>query len=302
MHSIRGKHRRGRHGLIRALPFLLALCSGWTIADEPAIPHVSAKARDSYAQSYRYASPHKAFAIAPGGSWSWRAEAADARTAGEQAIAACAEHTDQTCVLFDLNGETVFDSWRWPGLWAPYPSAAEAASRPVGSARGQRFPNLRFSDSQGREHRLSDFRGKLVLVHFWGSWCPPCMREFPGLQTLYRQLQTRLGDRISMILLQAREPFSQSMDWARKNRFDDLPLYDSGSQGSQHSHFNSADGTPIPDRQLAPLFPTSILLDRHGIVLFRHKGPVSDWREYLDFFEHASNPDDGPQQAPTSVR
>ncbi|MDD4928594.1 MAG: TlpA disulfide reductase family protein [Gallionella sp.] len=40
-------------------------------------------------------------------------------------------------------------------------------------------------DLQGRTHRLSDYRGKWVLVNFWATWCPPCLNEIPELNSLH---------------------------------------------------------------------------------------------------------------------
>lgn len=41
------------------------------------------------------------------------------------------------------------------------------------------------TDTEGRIHRLSDYRGKWVLVNFWATWCPPCLEEMPDLVSLH---------------------------------------------------------------------------------------------------------------------
>jgi len=41
-----------------------------------------------------------------------------------------------------------------------------------------------FKDMKGQEQRLQDYRGKWVLVNFWGTWCPPCLEEIPDLIAL----------------------------------------------------------------------------------------------------------------------
>lgn len=46
---------------------------------------------------------------------------------------------------------------------------------------------FRFEDSKGKIHRLSDYRGKWVLVNFWATWCPPCLEEIPDLISLYKE-------------------------------------------------------------------------------------------------------------------
>ena len=46
-----------------------------------------------------------------------------------------------------------------------------------------------FKDMQGHEQRLQDYRGKWVLVNFWATWCPPCRKEMPDLNTLYQRFK-----------------------------------------------------------------------------------------------------------------
>lgn len=47
------------------------------------------------------------------------------------------------------------------------------------------------TDMQGEVHRLSDYRGKWVLVNYWATWCPPCLEEVPDLVMLYDQYKDR---------------------------------------------------------------------------------------------------------------
>lgn len=54
-----------------------------------------------------------------------------------------------------------------------------------------RPPQLTFRDLQGRYVRLSDYRGKVVLVNFWATWCPPCRKEIPDLIRLQREYRSR---------------------------------------------------------------------------------------------------------------
>jgi len=61
--------------------------------------------------------------------------------------------------------------------------AALAIHRP---AEPPEAPDFTLSDVEGRPVRLREFRGKLVFVNFWATWCPPCRLEMPGMEQLYQ--------------------------------------------------------------------------------------------------------------------
>ncbi len=55
-------------------------------------------------------------------------------------------------------------------------------NRPV--AQGDTAPNFQLEDTKGNKVSLADLRGKVVLVNFWATWCPPCKEEMPSMERL----------------------------------------------------------------------------------------------------------------------
>lgn len=54
-------------------------------------------------------------------------------------------------------------------------------------------PNFTLTDTQGNQVRLSDFRGKIVIIDFWATWCPPCRRGIPDLIDLQKAYKNKLA-------------------------------------------------------------------------------------------------------------
>jgi peroxiredoxin len=70
-------------------------------------------------------------------------------------------------------------------------------------AIGAEAPNWTLSDPEGTEHSLVDYRGKLVVLDFWGTWCHPCLQAMPGMQSVHDQLA---GEGVVVLGLSCNEP------------------------------------------------------------------------------------------------
>lgn len=252
-------------------------CNAAALNDIKAVPHLDSAGQEGYRDFLAF-DKHRAFAIAPGGAWYWKGGEISAESASRNTLQACQNDNGMACVLYAVDDRVVFDEISWSRLLGPYLNRAEADATRFGLNRGERFYNLAFKNAEGKPILLSDLRGKVVLLHFWGSWCPPCRGEMPELQKL-RQALSASSD-IQMVLLQVQEDFDLSRRWTKQQHLN-LPLYDSGVKGKAMSALALSDGRKINDRDIAPAFPTTYILDKHGIVVFSSVGPVSRWPQYL---------------------
>jgi cytochrome c biogenesis protein CcmG/thiol:disulfide interchange protein DsbE len=66
-----------------------------------------------------------------------------------------------------------------------------AALTAVAAGQSSNSPTLMLKDVQGRRLRLSDYKGKVVLLNFWATWCPPCRAEMPDLIKMQREYQSK---------------------------------------------------------------------------------------------------------------
>jgi thiol-disulfide isomerase/thioredoxin len=152
------------------------------------------------------------------------------------------------------------------GLLALAGSATAAAQQDDDQALSYQFtalepplaaPDFVLSDMDGERHTLQDYRGKVVLLNFWATWCPPCRREMPALEQLY----LRLAEQGFVVLAvnQWEDPDHVFAYTGELNVFPTFPiLFDPDSSVSERFGVKG--------------LPTSFLLDQDGRVRYRAIG------------------------------
>ncbi|MDU8926278.1 redoxin domain-containing protein [Alisedimentitalea sp. MJ-SS2] len=271
-----------------SLPYRLAAMIGLTLITglqavaDPASDKVLPSAAQNAFAEYQQAVPDRAFAIAPGGAWGWASDSPTMEFAEKHAISLCRQHTEQPCHIYAVNDRVVLDLEAWNTSWRLAADPEETAPD-TGVHRGSVFPDIVFHSAEGRQIKLSDLRGKTVFLHFWGSWCPPCKAELPGIAALSKSLADEKN--VLFILLQTREPLSRSKRWLTQQNLT-LPLHDSGHQDPDDTVFRLADGSEIEDRAMARVFPTTFVLNGDGRVVFASFGPVENWKAYLSLIRN----------------
>ena len=140
-------------------------------------------------------------------------------------------------------------------------------------------PDLSFSDVDGKPLSLQDFRGKIVLLNLWATWCPPCREELPSLE----RLQGELGGTEFQVLMLSTDTGRET---AVRRLFGELAMDDSGI-------FIDSTGSATRDLGVFGM-PTTLLLDGDGNEIGRKIGPAEwDNAAALSFFrELISNGED----------
>jgi peroxiredoxin len=125
-------------------------------------------------------------------------------------------------------------------------------------AEGMANLTLTMKDMNGAEVKLADQKGKVVLLNFWATWCPPCLAEIPEFVKVYEE-KKRDGFTILGVSTDDTPEQLQAFASERKVTYPLLLI------------------TPEVEDAYGPLFglPTSILIARDGSVCKRHFGPMS---------------------------
>lgn len=116
------------------------------------------------------------------------------------------------------------------------------------------LPGVRENES---EVTLSDLRGEIVYVDFWASWCAPCLRSLPEVNTLYERYKDQ---GFSVIAITIDDPVEDALDFLLDM---ETPL----------AYRVALDQTAeVMDQYAVVGMPTSFLIDREGVVRMVHKG------------------------------
>jgi peroxiredoxin len=135
-------------------------------------------------------------------------------------------------------------------------AAAAAELRPWS---GGPTPELELQDLAGKEHRLADYRGSVVLVNFWATWCVPCREEMPSIDKLRSSLK---GKPFEVLAVNLAEPLSRIEKFVAAMPLG-FPL------------LRDRDGT-VSKAWKAKLLPASFLIGRDGRIRYVAYGEL-DW-------------------------
>ncbi len=131
---------------------------------------------------------------------------------------------------------------------------------------GQPAPDFALRSSTGENLRLSEYRGDVVMINFWATWCGPCRQEMPLLDDLYSRYQ-RVG--FNLLGVNIDDDSSRAMNMVRELGVNFPVLFDDRKEVSR---MYDVDAMPV-----------TVIVDREGNVRYVHQGYRPGYEElYLD--------------------
>ncbi|MCB9639119.1 MAG: TlpA family protein disulfide reductase [Myxococcales bacterium] len=119
-------------------------------------------------------------------------------------------------------------------------------------------PDFQLRDLRGDTHQLKDFRGKVVLLNFWATWCSPCLKELQHFQKMY-EVHKKEGLEIVAVSVDEAQTVAQVGPLINRYGYNFRVLLD--TEGRVVTQFN-------PNRHN----PFSVLIDRKGNMRMNHQG------------------------------
>ena len=140
------------------------------------------------------------------------------------------------------------------GLWRATPPVPPSAV-PAQFASERTYPlHLPLRTLDGRPANLGQFRGKVVLVNLWASWCPPCVAEMPGLQALYQKVDTT---KVAFVLISLDENQNKARALLKRKQYTLPVFFPTGPLGAPFD---------------TPSIPYTVILTPEGRIADRHSG------------------------------
>nr|WP_049754161.1 TlpA disulfide reductase family protein [Anoxybacillus flavithermus] len=139
-------------------------------------------------------------------------------------------------------------------------ATSKQSSTNVGINVGEMAPDFELMTLKGEKMKLSQFRGKKVILNFWASWCPSCRAEMPEMQRFYEQYRQHVA--IVAVNLTNKEKNHQAVETFtnEKGVSFDIMLDEKGTVSKTYEVIT---------------IPTSYIIDEHGVILRKHVSPLS---------------------------
>jgi len=147
-------------------------------------------------------------------------------------------------------------------------AVATACAQPKKDVEAVPAPDFSIRDLQGNTLKLADFKGKVLVINFWATWCPPCRKEIPDFIEAYKELK---GQGLEILGVSVDDTTAPALlEWTRKNGLN----------------YPVALATPeiVTAYEPGDFIPATIIVDRKGLIRFR-RSELMDKKTLVSLFE-----------------
>jgi len=127
--------------------------------------------------------------------------------------------------------------------------------------------SMTLKNAKGKTVSLADYKGKVIFINFWATWCPPCIAEMPSIEAMYNDIDL---DKFEVLMVSFDRNFQKAIDYKERNNFG-FDVYE-------------LDG-PIPAMYNTRSIPTTYIIDAEGNLAFKHTGTADynrqDFKDFL---------------------
>jgi len=128
------------------------------------------------------------------------------------------------------------------------------------------------ADEDGQVISLAHFKGEVVFMNIWATWCPPCIAEMPSINKLYQQFGE--SDNVKFVLVSMDDEFDKAKQFMEKRGFD-MPIY----------HYR----TKVPGTYESNVIPTTYVISGDGKLMMEKQGLAKyDTPEFEQFLRDLS--------------
>lgn len=142
----------------------------------------------------------------------------------------------------------------------PIPQIPVAEGEAPGEAEDYPAPDFTVYDAEGREVKLSDFKGTPVVINFWASWCPPCREEMPYFNEVYKIEKDNVQFLMIDLVDGQRETIEKGQAYVDEEGFEFPVYFDTRSDAAYNYGISS--------------IPTTIFIDAEGNLVTGYKGAI----------------------------
>ncbi len=141
-------------------------------------------------------------------------------------------------------------------------------------------PDFKLATIGGEEFYLSDYAGKVVMLNFWGTWCPPCRKEIPDLVNLQKKYNKDGLEIVGITLNSGSAKEIQKFADSKNMNYTILTDFGNDETITVTNLYGQAIGQPIS------AIPTTLIIDREGYIVKGYIGPRSEEIFYNDLKEY----------------